>query len=205
MDATASAYRDSLNLTRVLHKTGIASDQDVAQAETQLNTTLAQATDLGIQRAQLEHAIATLLGKPASEFSLGRSALTAKPIAIPYGVPSQLLERRPDIAAAERRVAEANAQIGVARAAFFPTITLSGELGLNGERIGSLSSGPALLWSVGAAAAETLFDAGQTPGGHQSRPGPPTAPTWPIIARPCSPPFRAWRTIWPPCACCPRN
>jgi NodT family efflux transporter outer membrane factor (OMF) lipoprotein len=161
LDATVVAYRDSLNLTRVLHKTGIDSDQDVAQAETQLNTTLAQDTDLGILRAQLEHAIATLLGKPASEFWLRTNALTAKPIAIPYGVPSQLLERRPDVAAAERRVAEANAQIGVARAAFFPTITLSGDIGLEGERIGSLSSGPALAWSVGAGAAETLFDAGR--------------------------------------------
>jgi len=161
LDATSGAYRDSLNLTRVLHKTGIASDQDVAQAETQLNTTLAQDTDLGIQRAQLEHAIATLLGKPASEFSLSINALSAKPIPIPYGLPSQLLERRPDIAAAERRVAEANAQIGVARAAFFPTITLSGDIGLDGERIGSLSSGPALAWSAGAAATETLFDAGR--------------------------------------------
>ncbi len=161
LDATTGAYRDSLNLTLVLHKTGIASDQDVAQAETQLNTTLAQATDLGIQRAQLEHAIATLLGKPASEFSLGTNILTAKPIPIPYGVPSELLERRPDVAAAERRVAEANAQIGVARAAFFPTITLSGNLGLDGEQIGSLATGPALAWSVGASAAETLFDAGR--------------------------------------------
>ena len=161
LDATAGAYRDSLNLTLVLHKTGIASDQDVAQAETQLNTTLAQATDLGIQRAQLEHAMATLLGQPASEFSLNTNALAAKPIAIPYGMPSQLLERRPDIAAAERRVAEANAQIGVARAAFFPTITLSGDIGLDGGRIGNLSAGPALAWSVGGAAAETLFDAGR--------------------------------------------
>jgi NodT family efflux transporter outer membrane factor (OMF) lipoprotein len=161
LEATVGAYRDSLNLTRVLHKTGIASDQDVAQAETQMNTTLAQATDLGIQRAQLEHAIATLLGQPASNFSLAHRALAAQPIAIPFGVPSQLLERRPDIAAAERRVAEANLQIGVARAAYFPTITLSGEVGFNGERIGSLSSGPAFLWSLGAAAAETVFDAGK--------------------------------------------
>jgi len=161
LDATSAAYRDSLNLTRVLHKTGIASDQDVAQAETQLNTTLAQSTDLGIQRAQLEHAIAALLGKPASNFSLGTNAMTGKPVAIPFGVPSQLLERRPDVAAAERRVAEANAEIGVARAAFFPTITLSGDLGLEGERVGNLSSGPAFLWSLGAAATETLFDAGK--------------------------------------------
>jgi NodT family efflux transporter outer membrane factor (OMF) lipoprotein len=161
LDATLKAYQDSLNLTVVLHKTGIDSDQDVAQAETQLYTTQAQDSDLGIQRAQLEHAIATLLGQPASEFSLPTNALTAKPIAIPYGVPSQLLERRPDIAAAERLVASANAQIGVARSAFFPTITLSGEVGLSGERIGSLASGPALLWSVGATAAETIFDAGR--------------------------------------------
>jgi NodT family efflux transporter outer membrane factor (OMF) lipoprotein len=161
LDTTVGAYRDSLNLTRVLHKTGIASDQDVAQAETQLSTTLAQDTDLGIQRASLEHAIATLLGKPASEFSLGSNVLTAKPIPIPYGVPSQLLERRPDVAAAERRVAEANAQIGVARSAFFPTVTLSGDIGLDGERIGNLSSGPALAWSLGASAVQTLFDAGK--------------------------------------------
>jgi NodT family efflux transporter outer membrane factor (OMF) lipoprotein len=161
LDATTGAYKDSLDLTRVRHKTGIASDQDVAQAETQLFTTQAEDTDLGIQRSQLEHAIATLLGQPAPSFSLNTNPLTAKPIAIPYGVPSQLLERRPDIAAAERRVAEANAQIGVARAAFFPTVTLSGDIGLAGERIGSLSSGPAALWSVGAAASETLFDAGR--------------------------------------------
>lgn len=161
LDVTVGAYQDSLNLERVLHKTGIASDQDVAQAEVQLNTTLAQDTDLGIQRATLEHAIATLVGKPASEFSLQTNALTARPIAIPFGVPAQLLERRPDIAAAERLVAEANTQIGVARAAFFPTISLSGDIGFDGERVGNLSAGPALLWSLGGSASETLFDAGK--------------------------------------------
>lgn len=161
LDDTVKAFQDSLNLTLVLHKTGIASDQDVAQAETQLNTTKAQSTDLGIQRAQLEHAIATLIGTPASEFSLDNNPLSAKPVAIPIGLPSQLLERRPDVAAAERRVAEANAQIGVARAAYFPTVNLTGDIGFNGERIGSLSSGPALAWSVGASAAQTLFDAGK--------------------------------------------
>jgi NodT family efflux transporter outer membrane factor (OMF) lipoprotein len=126
-----------------------------------MNTTAAQATDVGIQRAILEHAIATLLGKAAPEFSLTNSVLTARPIAIPFGVPSQLLERRPDVAAAERRVAEANAQIGVARAAYFPTVNLSGDIGFDGERIGNLSSGPALAWGVGATAVETLFDAGR--------------------------------------------
>ncbi len=161
LDSTVSAYRDSLELTRVLHDTGIASDQDVAQAETQLNTTEAQTTELGIQRAQLEHAIALLTGKPASAFSIATNSLTGKPIAIPFGIPSQLLERRPDIAAAERRVREANAQIGVARAAYFPTITLSASAGYQSSTAESLFSGPALFWSVGASLAETLFDAGR--------------------------------------------
>jgi NodT family efflux transporter outer membrane factor (OMF) lipoprotein len=131
------------------------------QAETQLNTTRAQATDLGIQRAQLEHAIATLLGKPASSFSIATNALAAKPVAIPFGVPSQLLERRPDVAAAERRVAEANAQIGVARAAYYPTITLSGSAGYQSASLGNLVSAQGLAWSVGATLAQTLFDGGK--------------------------------------------
>jgi len=161
LDSAVSAYDKSLKLTQVLHKTGIASDQDVAQAETQLNTTEAQATDLGIQRAQLEHAIALLIGKPASLFSIAPNPPVAKPIAIPFGVPSELLERRPDIAAAERRAAEANAQIGVARAAYFPTITLSGSVGYESSSTANLFSGPALVWSVGASLAETIFDAGK--------------------------------------------
>jgi NodT family efflux transporter outer membrane factor (OMF) lipoprotein len=159
LDEAVLAYQESLKLTQVRHDTGIASDQDVAQAETQLNTTRAQVTDLGIQRAQLEHAIATLLGKPASAFSITTNPLTAKPIAIPFGVPSQLLERRPDVAAAERRVAEANAQIGVARAAYFPAIILSGSAGYQSSLLGNFVSGPSLVWSVGASMAETLFDA----------------------------------------------
>ena len=129
LDSTVQAYQDSLNLTRVLNKTGIDSEQDVAQAETQLTTIEAQATDLGIARAQMEHAIAVLIGRPAPEFVLATNSLVARPVAVPFGVPSQLLERRPDIAAAERAVAAANAQIGVARAAYFPTITLSGSVG----------------------------------------------------------------------------
>jgi NodT family efflux transporter outer membrane factor (OMF) lipoprotein len=161
LDAAVLAYQRSLRLTQVQHDTGLASDQDVAQAETQLNTTRAQATDLGIQRAQLEHAIATLLGKPASSFSIATRSLAAKPIAIPFGVPSQLLERRPDVASAERRVAEANAQIGVARAAYFPTITLSGSAGYQSASLGNLVSAQGLAWSVGATLAQTLFDGGK--------------------------------------------
>jgi outer membrane protein TolC len=104
-DSTVVAYQQELDLTRVRFQTGIASDEDVAQAETQLETTQAQATDLGIQRAQLEHAIALLTGQPASTFSLSIAPLKADPPPIPIGLPSQLLERRPDIAASERRVA----------------------------------------------------------------------------------------------------
>src|SRR5689334_898481 len=132
LDSTIVAFQQQLDLTRVRQQTGIASDEDVAQAETQLETTQAQATDLGIQRAQLEHAIAILTGQPPATFTLSNSlsnprsnlTLDATLPAIPVGLPSQLLERRPDIAAAERRVAEANADIGVARAAFYPSLTL---------------------------------------------------------------------------------
>jgi len=161
LDSTVADYRDSLQLTRVLHQTGIDSDQDVAQAETQMNTTEAQATDLGIQRAQMEHAIALLIGRPASVFAIATNAFVARPVNIPPGVPSQLLERRPDIAAAERAVAEANAQIGVARAAYFPTITLSGDVGFQSSSAANLFSGPAFIWSVGGTLAETIFDAGK--------------------------------------------
>ena len=161
LNATVRAYQESLKLTQVQQDTGLAAGQDIEQAKTLLDLTRAQATDLGIQRAQLEHAIATLLGKPASLFSIATNSRAATPVAIPSGIPSQLLERRPDIAAAERRVAEANAQIGVARAAYFPTITLSGAVGYQGSSLGNLVSGPGMIWSVGATLAQTLFDAGK--------------------------------------------
>jgi NodT family efflux transporter outer membrane factor (OMF) lipoprotein len=159
-DATVTAYRESFELTQVRLQTGIASDQDVAQAKTQLETAQAQDTDLGILRAQLEHAIAVLVGKPASAFSLPVKPLETTPAATPSGVPSQLLERRPDIAAAERRVAQANASIGVAKAAYFPTITLSASGGLESAAIDSLLDWPSRVWSLGAGMGETLFDAG---------------------------------------------
>jgi NodT family efflux transporter outer membrane factor (OMF) lipoprotein len=160
LNSTVVAYQQSLDLTRTLYETGIDSDEDVAQAETQLESTQAQAAALGVQRAQFEHAIAMLTGQPASTFSIPVEPLKSSPPAIPFGVPSQLLERRPDIAAAERSVAQANAQIGVARAAYFPTVTLSAAAGLESTSIATWFTWPSRFFSVGPAAAETIFDAG---------------------------------------------
>jgi NodT family efflux transporter outer membrane factor (OMF) lipoprotein len=161
LDATVVAYQKTLELIKVKHEYGTASDYDVAQAETQLKQTIAQDTDLGISRAQYEHAIAVLAGKAASGFSIPVEPLHANPPAVPLAVPSQLLERRPDIAAAERRVAEFNAQIGVAKAAFFPTLTLSGQAGFASTAIGTLFSLPSRIWAFGASLAQTLFDGGR--------------------------------------------
>jgi NodT family efflux transporter outer membrane factor (OMF) lipoprotein len=160
LDATVVAYQQSLDFTRAQYETGLGTDEAVAQAETQLEATQAQDTALGIQRAQLEHAIAMLTGQPASTFSLPVEPLTSKPPAIPIGVPSQLLERRPDIAAAERLVAQANAQIGIARAAYFPNVTLSAAAGVESSSFTTWFSWPSRFFSVGPAAAETIFDAG---------------------------------------------
>jgi NodT family efflux transporter outer membrane factor (OMF) lipoprotein len=204
LDATVIAYQESLKLTQAQYGAGLASDQDVAQAETQLNTTLAQATDLGIQRAQLEHAIATLLGQPASSFSIATNSLTTKPVAIPFGVPSQLLERRPDIAAAERRVAEANAQIGVARAAYYPTITLSGAAGYQNTSVQNLFSGPGLVWSVGATWRKHFLTAACAKRSPNSPVRFIKAPLR-ITVRPCSPRFRKSKTICQRCESCRRN
>jgi len=157
---TVSAYQEALNLSRVQQDAGLVSALNTDQAETQLEITRAETTDLGIQRALLEHAIATLLGEPASVFSIAPRSSTVEPVAIPFGVPSQLLERRPDIAAAERRVEEANARIGVARAAYYPTVTLNGAAGYQNTSVQNLFSGPGLVWSVGATLAQTLFDGG---------------------------------------------
>jgi len=133
---------------------------DVAQAQTQLDTTRGQAIDVTVARAQYEHAIAVLIGKPASEFSIPSSPLEIAPPAIPPGVPSDLLQRRPDIASAERSVAAANAGIGVAKSAYYPNVTLTGEGGFESGVITTLVNGPSSLWSVGASALETIFDAG---------------------------------------------
>jgi NodT family efflux transporter outer membrane factor (OMF) lipoprotein len=161
LDSTITAFQQQLELTRVRFQTGIASDEDVAQAETQLKTTQAQATDLEIQRAQLEHAIALLTGQPASTFSLAAATAQAQPPAIPVGLPSQLLERRPDIAAAERRVAEANAEIGVTKAAFYPSLNLGAAAGFESTSIASWFTWPARFFSLGPTLSQTLFDKGR--------------------------------------------
>ena len=160
LDDTVAAYQKSLELTKNRYAYGVASRAEVLQAETQLKSTQAQAIDLGVQRSQLEHAIAVLIGKPASVFSMPATPLTASPPAIPVGIPSELLERRPDIAAAERRVAAANAQIGVAEAAYYPSITLGATGGFESSDISNWLSWPSRLWSIGVSLSQTVFDAG---------------------------------------------
>ena len=155
LDATVAAYQKSLELTKNRYTYGVASRAEVLQAETQLKSTQAQAIDLGVQRSQLEHAIAVLIGKPASVFSIPATPLTASPPAIPVGIPSELLERRPDIAAAERRVASANAQIGVAEAAYYPSIMLGATGGFESSDISNWLSWPSRLWSVGLSLSQT--------------------------------------------------
>jgi NodT family efflux transporter outer membrane factor (OMF) lipoprotein len=159
-DQTVAAYQDSLELTQIQFNAGIASDEAVAQAETQLEATQAQDTDLGIARAQFEHATALLVGQPASTFSLPATPLRASPPAIPFGVPSEVLERRPDVASAERLMAQGNAQIGLATVAYYPTVTLSGTVGFSNVSPATWFTWPSRFWSVGPALAETLFDAG---------------------------------------------
>jgi NodT family efflux transporter outer membrane factor (OMF) lipoprotein len=161
LEDTVKAYRDALQLTVNRFEGGAAPKSDVAQARTQLETTMVQDTDIAVQRAQFEHAIAVLLGKPPAAFSLPASPLTLAPPEVAAGLPSQLLERRPDIAAAERRVAEANDQIGIARAAYYPTVILSASAGLEGNSITNWFTWPSRFWAVGPTALETLFDAGR--------------------------------------------
>jgi len=160
LDQTVVAYQESLDLTRAQYETGIGTDEAVAQAEVQLKSTQAQDTNLGIARAQYEHAIALLVGQPASTFSIPPEPLKASPPPIPIGLPSQLLERRPDVAASERLMAQANAQIGIAKAAYFPTLTLSAAGGFESSSVSDWLTWPSRFWSVGPALAETLFDAG---------------------------------------------
>jgi NodT family efflux transporter outer membrane factor (OMF) lipoprotein len=160
LDDTIAAYKEAVELTQNRYKGGIATDADVAQAQTQLRTTQAQAIDLGVQRAQLEHAIAILIGQTPSTFSLPVAPLVAVPAVAPVGVPSTLLERRPDIAAAERQMVDLNAQIGVATAAYFPNLILSVTGGLEATNFSDWLLAPARFWSLGPTLAGTLLDFG---------------------------------------------
>ena len=161
LNSTVQQYQQALELNENRFGGGIASEVEVEQARTQLETTRAQAIDVGVLRAQYEHAVAILIGKPPAEFSLPPLPLTAPPPPIPPSVPSELLERRPDIAAAERLVASANAQIGVAKSAYYPVISLGGSGGFESSAITTLLNGPSGLWSVGLSAVGTVFDVGR--------------------------------------------
>ena len=161
LNSTVQQYEQALELNQNRFQGGIASEVEVEQAKTQLQTTRAAAIDVGVPRAQYEHAVAILIGKPPAEFSLRPLPLTAPPPNIPVSMPSELLERRPDIAAAERRVASANAQIGVAKSAYYPLINLGATGGFESSSITTLLNGPSGLWSFGFAAAQTIFDGGR--------------------------------------------
>ena len=161
LDEAVEAYTKALELTSNRYNAGVVAKADVAQALTQLKSTQAQAIDIGVQRAQLEHAIASLTGKPPADFSLPPVIFAPPQIKIPVAIPSDLLERRPDIASAERKMAAANAQIGVAKAAYYPSLSLSGSLGYLSAELATLFTAPSFFWALGPMAlATTLFDGG---------------------------------------------
>ncbi len=159
-DNTVEADQKLYDLTRALYDAGIDDQISVVEAETTLRSAQAGATNVGIARAQYEHAIAVLIGKTASSFSIPVKPMTTAPPPIPVGVPSELIERRPDIAAAERTMAEANAAIGIAYAAYFPNLTLTGDGGFESSSFSHWLAWPSRFWSVGASLPETIFDAG---------------------------------------------
>jgi NodT family efflux transporter outer membrane factor (OMF) lipoprotein len=161
LNDTVQYYEEAYRITNNRFEGGVAPKSDVDQAQTQLEAARVQAHDIGLQRAQFEHAIAVLLGEPPASFTLATASLNTRPPVIPPGLPSELLERRPDIAAAERRMAEANDRIGIARAAFYPTISLSGVVGLEATSFANLFNPASLFWSLGPTASQTLFDAGR--------------------------------------------
>jgi NodT family efflux transporter outer membrane factor (OMF) lipoprotein len=164
LEKTLESYQQFITLTKNRYQSGIASQGDVAQAQAQYDATRVQLVDLGVSRAQFEDAIAVLIGKPAPSFAIGYKPFHGFPPKIPAGVPSELLERRPDIAAAERTVAAANATIGVNVAAYYPQLTLTGSAATEAIEFSQLFSGPTFLWSVGPQLAQTLFDAGKIHG-----------------------------------------
>ncbi len=161
LDDTVKAYTDALQLTTNRFQGGVAPKSDVAQAKTQLDTTRVQDTDVTVARAQFEHAIAILIGKPPAELTIPPRPLDLQPPIIPGALPAELLERRPDIAAAERRMAEANQQIGIARAAYFPTLSLNASAGFEGTSLLNWLTWPSRFWAVGPQMTETLFDGGR--------------------------------------------
>lgn len=161
LDDTVAGYQRSLQVTQNQYEAGVAARADVVQAQAQLKSAQAQAIDLGVSRAQLEHAIALLVGKAPAEVAIAVKPLAAVPPAIPEGVPSELLERRPDVAQAERAMQAANAQVGIARAAYFPNLTLSASGGFDSPTLGKWLRAESGFWSIGASLAATLFDGGQ--------------------------------------------
>ncbi len=160
LEDTVAGYQKSLDLTKNRYDAGVAAKVDLVQAETQLKSTRAQAIDTEVQRAQLEHAIAVLIGKAPAQFAIAPVPLVVTMPRVPVGLPSELLERRPDVAAAERRAAGANARIGVAKAAYFPSLTLSGNTGFRSAAATGLFTAPSRFWSIGPALAQSIFDAG---------------------------------------------
>jgi NodT family efflux transporter outer membrane factor (OMF) lipoprotein len=158
---TVAQYQQALQLNEDRYQGGLGSEVEVEQAQTILQTTRAQLVDVGIARAQYEHAVAVLVGKAPEDFTLPPLPLTIPPPPIPIGIPSELLERRPDIAAAERRVAAANAQIGLAETAYYPLVNIVGAGGFESGSITTLLQGPGAMWSVGASVVQTLFDGGR--------------------------------------------
>jgi len=161
LETTVQSYQDYVKLTQDRFNGGVASGSDVAQAQTQLETARAQLIDYDVARAQYEHAIAVLTGKPPAELSITQRPIKIAPLPVPVGLPSTLLERRPDIAVSERQMAAANEQVGIAKAAYYPTLTLSGSAGLESSRFTRWINWPSRFWSIGPQAAETLFDAGR--------------------------------------------
>ncbi|MGE5537772.1 MAG: efflux transporter outer membrane subunit [Gemmatimonas sp.] len=160
LDATVEAFQRSLDITQNRYNVGVAARADVASAQAQLENTRSQAVGVGVQRAQLEHALAALVGKAPADFTLPPASLTADVPVAPTGLPSELLERRPDVASAERLMASANADIGAAEAAYFPTITLSASFGFTSSAVDTLFRAARRTWALGAGASEPLFDGG---------------------------------------------
>jgi NodT family efflux transporter outer membrane factor (OMF) lipoprotein len=161
LNSTVQYYDQALQLNVSRFKGGVGSEVEVEQARTQLETTRAQAIDVGVARAQFEHAVAVLIGKAPASFSLPPLPLQTPPPSIPTGVPSELLERRPDIASAERKMAAANARIGVAKAAYYPLLNLTAAGGFESGALTTLLQGPAGFWAIGSSALQTVFDGGR--------------------------------------------